>query len=107
MVKHGLDRRVAHPSASSYLLVRFAFSCQPLMGEEPGLIGRDGYKSADCDRPVVVDGKLHLIAFVDVQGTPDLLGKGELRLRADLHACPHPRPSLDLGGWLAHKILRQ
>jgi hypothetical protein len=39
---------------------------QPLRREEPRLVGGNRHKAANRDRPVIVDGELHLVALTDV-----------------------------------------
>ena len=67
-------------------------------GEEPGLIGRDGHVTANRDRPVVMDGEFHLVAFADVQRAPDLLGQFQLRFGPHLHPGADEGLRLNLGG---------
>jgi hypothetical protein len=102
MREHVIGRLVHRSPPGRDLLVCFAFTGQPLRGEEPGLIGRDGNVAAYCDRPVVMDGKLHLIAFTDVQRTPDLLGQCQLRFGPYLHPGADEGLRFDLGGRHAH-----
>src|SRR6266576_4646626 len=58
------------PPASRDVLIGLALAGQPFRREEPRLISGDGHVAADRDRPVVMDGELHLIALADVQRTP-------------------------------------
>src|SRR5882757_8204020 len=58
------------PTASRDVLIGLPLAGQPFRREEPRLISGDGHVAADCDRPVVMDGELHLIALADVQRTP-------------------------------------
>jgi hypothetical protein len=50
-----------------------------------------------------MDGELHLVAFTDVQCTPDLLGQCQLRLGAHLHPGADEGLRFDLGGRHAHR----
>src|SRR6266478_3821107 len=104
MSEHVLGRLVHGAPSCRDVLISLAFPGQPLRGEEPCLIGRDGYIAPDSDRPVLLDGELHLIAFPDVQCTPDLLWQGELRLRADLDAGSQPGLRRSLGGGYSHEL---
>ena len=71
-------------------------------GEEPGLIGRDGHVAAYRDRPVVMNGELHLIALTDVQRAPDLLGQRQLGFGSHLYPGADKRLRFDLAGRYAH-----
>jgi hypothetical protein len=51
--EHGVGGVVNRSPPGGDLVVRF-LSGQPLRGEEPGLVGRDGHEAADGDRPVVI-----------------------------------------------------
>lgn len=102
MREHVIGRIVHCSLPGRDLLVCFAFPGQPLRGEEPGLIGRDGNVAADCDRPVAMDGELHLIAFTDVQRAPDLLGQCQLRFGPDFHPGADEGLRFDLGGRHTH-----
>src|SRR5580700_292687 len=104
MSEHVLGRLVRGAPSCRDVLISLAFPGQPLRGEEPCLIGRDRYIAPDGDRPVLLDGELHLIAFPDVQCAPDLLRQGELRLRADLDAGSHPGLRLSLGRGHTHEL---
>ena len=91
MSEHGIGGLVLRSPPGCDLVVRFLLSGQPLRGEEPGLVGRDGHEAADGDRPVIMQGELDLIALADVQRAPDVVGQRQLRLGA------HPRPGPDAG----------
>src|SRR6266851_2189162 len=65
-------------------------------------VGGDGYIPAVRDRPIVVDGELHLVALADVQCAPDLFWQRQLRLGADLYPGAEARLRLDLGGRHTH-----
>src|SRR5260370_27128478 len=90
MSEHVLGRLVRGAPSCRDVLISLAFPGQPLRGEEPCLIVRDGYIAPYGDRPFLVDVELHLIAFPDVRCTPDLLWLRELRLRAALVTLPRP-----------------
>jgi hypothetical protein len=102
MREHGVGRLVRRSPSRRYLLVRLALPGEPLRGEEPGLISRDGHIAAYRDRPVVMDGELHLVALADVQCAADLLGQCQLCFRTYLHPGADEGLRFDLGGRHAH-----
>src|SRR5580658_11288572 len=102
MREHVVGRLVHRSLPGRDLLVRLAFPGQPPRGEEPGLIGRDGDVATYRDRPVVMDGELHLVALTNVQGAPDLLGQRQLRLGSHLHPGADEGLRFDLGSRHAH-----
>ena len=101
MSEHVIGRLVHRPPPGRDLLLRLAFPCQPLRGEEPGLVSRDGHVAAYSDRPVVMNRKLNLVAFTDVQRPPDLLGLG-VRFGSHLHPGADAGRRFDLGGRHPH-----
>ena len=90
------------PPPGRDLLLRLAFPGRPLRGEEPGLVSRDGHVAAHSDRPVVMNRKLNLVAFTDVQRPPDLLGQCQLRFGSHLHPGADAGRRFDLGGRHPH-----
>jgi hypothetical protein len=71
--EHGIGRLMHRSPPGSDLVVRLLLSGQPLRGEEPGLVGRDGHEAADGDRPVIMQGELNLIPLADVQRGASLI----------------------------------
>jgi len=65
--EHVVRRLVHSPAVGGDLTVGFLLSGQPLRSEEPCLVGWDGHKTADGDRPVIMQGELDVVSLADVQ----------------------------------------
>lgn len=93
MGEHGLSGDVHSPAPRGDFLIRLALTGLPFRSEPPRLVAWHRHVAPDRDDPGLVDGELDLVALADAQRAPDLVGQGELCLRAK------PGPSADARLW--------